>query len=195
MITGNRDTVEFGHISGGIFENITDDAHGSCRRIDIGITNHEFFQNVVLDRTCHNWFVYALFFTSQDIEGQYRQHCAVHCHWYRHLIQRNAGEKNLHIQNGVNGNTGFTYVTDNARMIGVITAVSCKVKCDRQTFLPCRQVTAIESIWFFCSREACILTYCPGFGYIHRWIRPTQKWRDTCHIMQMFAVFIGIHII
>ena len=54
MITRNGDAVEFRHISRGIFKNIADDPHGSCRRIDVGVTNHEFFQNIILDRTGHN---------------------------------------------------------------------------------------------------------------------------------------------
>ena len=43
MVTGNGDTVELRHIVGGIFENITDDTHGHGRRINVSITNHEFF--------------------------------------------------------------------------------------------------------------------------------------------------------
>ena len=66
MVTGNGDTVELRHIVGGIFENITDDTHGHGRRINVSITNHELFQDIILDRACQNLLVYALFDTGTD---------------------------------------------------------------------------------------------------------------------------------
>ena len=64
MVARNGDTVELRHVLGCIRKDIADDAHGCSWRVNIGITYHELFQDIILDRTSHNLFINALFFTS-----------------------------------------------------------------------------------------------------------------------------------
>ena len=192
MVTGNGDTVELRHIVGGIFENITDDTHGHGRRINVSITNHELFQDIILDRACQNLLVYALFDTGTDEECQNRKNGAVHRHGYGHLVQRNACEEDIHIKHGADGYACFADVTDNTGVIRIIAAVGRKVKCDRQPFLACRQVSAVERIRFFSSGEPCVLAYRPRAEYIHRRVRSAQERRDTAHVIQVIALVIHI---
>ena len=117
MIAGNGNTVELRHIFGGIFKNITDNTHGHFWWVNISITHHEFLENIVLNSTSHNLFVYTLLLTGKNIESQNRQYRTVHGHRYRHLIQGNTAEQNTHIQNGVNSNTSLTYITQHTRII------------------------------------------------------------------------------
>jgi len=49
MVSADTDGVEFWHILRSIFKNIGNDAHGGLRWINIGIANHKFFQNIVLN--------------------------------------------------------------------------------------------------------------------------------------------------
>lgn len=51
MVSGNRDGIELRHVTGRVGKNITYDTHGKLRRIDVRITDHEFFQDIVLDRS------------------------------------------------------------------------------------------------------------------------------------------------
>ena len=192
MVTGNRDTVEFRHVFGGVFENITDNTHGHSRRINVGVTYHELFQNIVLNGTSHDGFINALFFTGYDEECQYRQYCAVHGHGYGHLIQRNTGEQDVHIEHGANRYACFTNVTNYTRVISVIAAVSRQVERDGQTFLACSQVTTIECVRFFRSGETCILTYSPRTENIHCRVWTTQERRNTAHKVQMVTFVIDI---
>ena len=192
MVTGNGDTVELRHIVGGIFENITDDTHGHGRRINVSITNHEFFQDIILDRACQNLLVYALFNAGTDEECQNRKNGAVHRHGYGHLIQRNACEKDIHIKHRADGYACFADVADNTGVIRIIAAVGRKVKCDRQPFLACRQVSAVERIRFFSSGEPCVLAYRPWAEYIHRGVRSAEERRDTAHEVQVVALVIHI---
>ena len=97
VVTGNGNGVELRHVVGGVFENVADDTHGHIRRIDVGVTNHEFLQNIVLNGTGHDLLIYALFFTGYDEEGQDRKYGAVHGHGYGHLVQGNTGEQDVHI--------------------------------------------------------------------------------------------------
>ena len=64
MVARNGDTVELRHVLRGVRKDIADDAHGRSWRVNIGITHHEFFQDIILDCTSHNLFINALFFTS-----------------------------------------------------------------------------------------------------------------------------------
>ena len=92
MVARNGDTIELRHVLGCIRKDITDNTHGRSWRVNIGITYHELFQNIILNCTSHNLFIYALFFTSQDVERHYWQYGAVHCHGYGHLIKRDTRE-------------------------------------------------------------------------------------------------------
>ena len=192
MVSGNGDTVELRHIFRCIFENITDNTHGHSRRINVGVTNHEFFQDIVLNRTGENLFIYALFESGGDEECQNRKYGTVHCHGNGHLVQRDTCEKNVHIEHGANGNACFTYVADNTGVIRIIAAVCREVECNGQPFLACCQVSAVKCVRFFCCGEPCILTYCPGTEYVHGGVRSAQERRDTAHKVQMVAAVIYI---
>ena len=54
MITRYRDTVELWSELCSICEDILDDAHRFCRRVDVRIADHIFLQNVILNSACHN---------------------------------------------------------------------------------------------------------------------------------------------
>ncbi len=190
MIAGNRNAVKLRHILRCESENIADNSHRRRRGINISVTNHELFQNIVLDSTSQNLLRNTLLFSSQNIESQNRQNSAVHGHRYGHLIQRNAREQDFHIQNGVYSNTGFANVAYNTLVIGVITTVGCQVKSNGQAFLTSSQVTTIESVGFLSSREASVLTNCPRTNNIHCGIGTTQVRSNTSHKFDLVAICI-----
>ena len=190
MVTRNGNTIKFRHILRCIGKDIPNDTHRDSRWINVRITHHEFFQNIILDSSGHNGFIYTLFFTSKDIERHNWQYSTIHGHGYGHLVKRNTGEQNFHIEDGVYRNAGLTNVTDNARMIRVIAPMCSQVKGDRQTFLTSCKVSTIECIGFFRSGETGVLTYCPRPSYIHRRIWSTKERRNTSHVIQMGHTFI-----
>ena len=191
MVTGNGNGVELRHVVGGVLENVADDTHGHIRRIDVGVTYHEFLQNIVLNGTGHDLLVYALFFTGYDEEGQDRKNGAVHGHGYGHLVQRDAGEQDVHVQHGANGYACFTNVAYYTGVIRVVAAMRRQVEGDRQTFLARCQVAAVESVGFFCGGETGVLTYRPGTEYVHGGVRPAQERRNAAHEIQMVAFFVN----
>ena len=68
MITGNRNGIKFRHFFCRISKNIRDDTHRRCRRINIRIAHHKFFQNIILNRTRQLFRRNALFFRSDNIK-------------------------------------------------------------------------------------------------------------------------------
>lgn len=130
MVTGNGNTVELRHVLGGIFENITNNTHGHGRRVNVGITNHEFLQDIILDGALQNLTVYALFDACTDEEGQDGENRTVHGHGYGHLVQRNTIKKDVHIQHGAHGHASLTDIADYAGIIGIVAAVGWKVECN-----------------------------------------------------------------
>ena len=161
VVTGDRDRVELRHLLRSIFENIGYDLHGECRRINISITHHEFFQDVILDSTCHFFQFSTLFQTGIDIECQNWKNSTIHSHGHRHLVQRNTIEKNLHILQWADRYTGLAHITYHTFMVRVVAAMCSQVEGYRQTFLSGSQITTVECIWFFSCRESGILTDCP----------------------------------
>ncbi len=153
---------------GSIFKNISHYFHREFRWIDIGITHHKFFQDIILDGTCHFFQFGTLLQTSIDVECQNRQYSTVHGHGHRHLIQRNAIEEHLHILYRTDGYTCFSHIAHYPFMVGIIAAVCCQVECNRQALLSGSQVTAIKSIGFLSGRKACVLPDSPRTHGIHR---------------------------
>ena len=192
VVAGNGNGVELRHVFGGVFENITDDTHGHSRRVNVGVTYHEFLQDIVLDGAGKDLLVYALFDTCGNEECQNRKYGAVHGHGYGHLVQRNAVEEDVHIEHGAYGYACFTNVADYAGVIRIVAAVGRKVECDGQTFLACCQVSLVESVGFFSGGEACVLTDGPWTEYVHGGVWSTEERRDTTHEVQMVAAVIYI---
>ena len=97
MITGNRNRIKLRHILGSILENISDNFHREFRRVNISITHHKLFQNIILNRTRQLVQSSPLFQTGNNIECQNREYRTVHSHRYRHFVQRNLVEQDFHI--------------------------------------------------------------------------------------------------
>ena len=188
VISGDADAVEFRHFARCIAEYIGNDAHGSFRRIDIGVTHHVFFEDVVLDGAIEQFWLHALFFRGNYVKGHDRDHCSIHGHGDAHLIQRDFVEENLHIQNAVHGHTGFAHITDYAGMIGIISTMRGQVKGNGKPFLPHRQVAAIKGVGFFRGGKARVLTDGPGTLHVHAGVRPSEIGGYPAHIIQMFQV-------
>ena len=195
VVAGDGNAVELRHVLGGILENITDDAHGHFRRINISIPHHKFLQNIVLDSTGHNLLIHTLFLAGQDVESQNRQHRTVHGHGYGHLVKRYAAEQDAHVQDGVNGNPCLAYIAQHPGIIRVIAPVGRQVKGDGQALLTGSQVAAVKGIGFLRRGKACILPYCPGTEHIHGRVRTSQAGRYAAGKIQMVHVIVFIVVI
>ena len=175
VIAGNRNRVKARHVLRGIADDVGHDAHRRFGRIYISVPHHEFFQDVVLQRAGQLLRRYTLFLGGDDVHRHDRQNGAVHRHRYRHLVERDAVEQDLHVFDGVDGNAGFTDIAHHSRMVGVVAAVSSQVESDRQALLTGGQILAIERVGFFGSGEARILTHRPGAAGIHRCTRAAHE--------------------
>ena len=196
MVAADADGVEFGHVFGAALEDVGNDFHGGQRGIYIGVANHEFFEDVVLDGATEFFHGDALLFGSNDIECQYGQYGAIHGHGNGHFVEGDVVEEYLHIEDRIYGNTCFSDIADDAFVVGVVAAMGSQIESDGQSFLPCRQIATIESIGFFGGGEACILANSPRLHDIHGGVRSTQKWREPCGIVEMFharEVVVGVN--
>ena len=146
VVTGDRNAVELRHVLRGVLEDVGDDLHRELRRIDVRVTYHKLLQNIVLYSTSHLFELGSLLQTSIDVEGEDREHSAVHGHRYGHLVQRNTCKQYLHILERADTYACFTYVTYHTHVIGIVATMCRQVKGYRQTFLTGSQVTTVERI-------------------------------------------------
>ncbi len=109
-------------------DDISDDSHARIRRVYIGVTDHEFFQNVVLYGAGELTLIHPLFLGGHHVAGKNRQYCTVHGHGNRNLIQWNTVKKNLHVFNRINSNPCLANIAGNSRMVRVITPVRRQIK-------------------------------------------------------------------
>ncbi len=65
---------------------------------------------------------------SDDIEGQNRQHGAVHGHGDGHFVQRDLVEQDLHVLDGADAHASLTHVAHDAFVVGVVATVCGQVE-------------------------------------------------------------------
>ena len=80
VVTGDGDRIELGHVLGSIFEDIGNNLHGECWRVDVSVAHHEFLQDIVLDGTGHFFQLGALLQSGVNVEGHNRKNGTVHGH-------------------------------------------------------------------------------------------------------------------
>ena len=109
----------------------------------------------------------ALFFGCQDVAGHDRQNRAVHSHGNRHLIQGNLIEKDFHILNRIDGNTGLADIAHHPGMIRVISPVGREIKGHRKSGLIGRHILSVKFIGLFGRGKTGVLTDGSGPSRIH----------------------------
>ena len=174
-----------GMCRGGVLEDVRNDAHRRRRRIDVRIAHHELFEDVVLDGARELFRIDALLFRRNDVERENGQHGSVHRHRNAHLVERDAVEKDAHVLDGVDGDTGHADIARNAWVVGVVSAVGGQVEGDRQSLLPSGEVPAIECVALLGSREARVLPNGPRPTHVHRGIRAAQERRQPRHRLEV----------
>ena len=195
MIARNRNGVELRHVLGAIGNDIANDAHARNRWINVGITHHKFFQNVVLNRSRKRFRTDALLFRSHDIARKHRQYRSVHRHGYRYFVQRNAVEQDLHILNRIDSNTRLAHITCYSWVIGVVSSVGCEIKGNRDTLATRRQCLAIEGITLFRRRKPGILTNSPPPTSVHSRLRSSNigtEPRHSVRVRKLSRVLSGV---
>ena len=170
VVVGDRNRVEPRRFRASEREDVGDDPHRRLRWIDLGVADHELFENVVLDGPVKLLRPDALLLGGDDIQRKNRQHAAVHRHRDADLDKRDVIEQPAHIENGIDCHASHSDVTLNAR-VRVVATVGREVEGDRQALLPGKQVAAVEGIRIRGSREAGVcrivhgwLTYIVGYG-------------------------------
>ena len=181
--------LNFGILRRAVAEDIAHDPHRSLGRIDIGIADHELFQNVVLNGPAQLLRRNALFFRGDNIERHDGQHCAVHRHRHRHLIQRNLVEQDLHVEDRIDGHARLAHIPGHALVVGVVSAMRGKIERDRKPSLSRGQIAAIKRVGLFGGRESGILPNRPRLHHVHRAVRPAQIRRNSRGIVEMLEPF------
>ncbi len=179
VITGDRNAVELGHFAAGESDDVADDLHRGFGRVDVGVADREFFQNVVLDRARQSGALHPLLLPSDDVEGHDRKHRAVHRHADRHFIERDSVEQQFHVLDAVDRDPGLADVAGDSRMVRIVAAVGGEIEGDRQALLPGGEVAAVKGVGFLGGREAGILADGPRPPGEHRRIRPAGVGRDA----------------
>ena len=99
--------LNFGMFLRSELKNIGNDPHGRYGRINVGIPHHEFLQDIILDGPGSVLPSDSLLFGSNNIKCQDRKYRTVHGHGNRHFIQGDLVKQDLHVEDGIDGNTGF----------------------------------------------------------------------------------------
>ena len=138
VIATDADRIEFWHFTGSIFNNVGHDPHRWFGGVDIGVADHEFLEDIVLDGARQGGAWHALLLSRDNETGQHRDDRAIHRHRHRNFVERNAVEQNLHILDAVDCDPGFAHIALDSWVVTVITAVGGKIESDGHTLLAAR---------------------------------------------------------
>ena len=179
VVAGDRDRVEPPHPLGGEGDDVGHDPHRRRRRVDERVADHELLEDVVLDGPGELLGLHALLLRGHDVEGQHRQHRAVHGHRDGHLVERDAVEQDPHVEDRVDGHPGHAHVPGHPGVVGVVAPVGGQVEGHRQAPLARGQVAAVEGVGLLRGGEPRVLADRPGPGHIHGGVRPPHERRQT----------------
>ena len=154
-------------------------------RIDVGVPHHVFLEDVVLDRAGELVERGALFEGGDDVEGEDGKHRAVHGHGDRDLVERDAVEEDLHVEDRVDGDTGLADIADDAFVVRVIAAVGGEVEGDGEALLSGGEVAAVEGVGFLGGGESGVLADGPRLEAIHRGVGAAQEGGDAGLVVQV----------
>ena len=174
VVAGDADAVELGHLFGGVGEDVADDADGGVGGVDVGVADHELFEDVVLDGAGELVVLDALLFAGDDEVGKDGQDGAVHGHGDGHLVEGDTVEEDVHVGHGVDGDPGLAHITDDALVVGIVTAMGGEIEGDGEPHLPGGEVAAVEGVALFGGGEPGVLTDGPGLGDIHAGVRAPE---------------------
>ena len=122
---------------------------------------------------------HALLLGRHDVERQDRQHGAVHGHRHAHLVERDAREQRLHVEDRVDRDAGHADIARDPRVVAVVAAMGGEIEGDRQALLPGGKIAPVEGVAVLGRGEAGILPDRPGLGRVHGGIGPAHEWRQT----------------
>jgi hypothetical protein len=186
VVAGDRDRVEARHLLRGVFDDVGDDPHRGLGRVDVGVADHELFEDIVLDGAAEARPRDALLLAGRDEHGEDRQHRAVHRHRHRHLVERDLIEQDPHVLDRIDRHARLADVAGDARMVGIVAAVGRKVEGDRQPLLPAGERLAVERVRVLGGREAGILADRPRALRVHRRARAAGERREAGQRADMF---------
>ena len=179
MIARNADAVELGHVFRGVFDDVGNDPHAWRRRVDIGVADHEFLENVVLDGAVELVLRDAGFFGGDDVEGEAGQDGAVHRHRHAHLVERDAIEQDLHVLDRIDRHAGLADIARHARMVAVIAAMGGEIESDAQPLLSGGKVAAVKGVRGFGGRKTGVLADRPRAAGIHAGAHAAREGRKA----------------
>lgn len=182
-------------VAGCVLEDIRDDLHGRRRRINVCVPHHELFQDVILNGSGKLFLFYALLFGCYDVEGENRDNGSVHGHGNRHFVQRDLVKQDFHVQHGINGYSGFSYVANHAFVIRIVAAMRGKVECNGQSFLAGCEVPAVKCVRFFGCGKPGVLANGPRANGIHGAIRPAKERSFSADKSEVFGRFHRFRIV
>ncbi len=185
VIAGDRDRVEARHLLRGIAEDVGDDPHRWFGGVDIGVADHELFEDVVLDGSRELLRGDALFFRGDDIERHHRQHRAVHGHGDADLVEGDPVEEDPHVLDRVDGDPGHADIAPDPRVVGVVAAVGGEIEGDGEALLTGRQIAPVEGVGILGGGEAGVLPDGPRPGGVHGGVGATVKRRQTRQVVDV----------
>jgi len=94
------------------------------------------------------------------VEGERRRTDGWMDGWMGYFVKGNVGEQSFHVLDTADWDTSHSHVPHHTLVITVISPVCCKIKRNRQSLLPCRQVLLVKLVGFFGGGKTCILSDC-----------------------------------
>ncbi len=167
MVAADADGVPLGNVIFAEGEDIRYDSHGFLGGKDIGSPSHVFLEDLVLGSPPDGLQFYPLFFSHGDIHGQEDGRRRIDGHRSGDPVQGNAVKHGLHVHQGVDSYTYFSYLSRAQGMIGIVADLGWKVEGHTETRLTMIQEISVALVGLLRSGKAGVLPHGPEPAPIH----------------------------
>ena len=168
VVTGDGDRVPLRHVLRAILEDVRDEAHGRTRREDVRAACCILLEDIILDRAAQLVSRNALLFRDSDVHSEQDGCRRIDRHGRRDLAEIDLVEEDLHIGEGVDGDTDLADLSLGNRIIGVIADLRRQVERAGKTRSAVFDQHAIALVRLLCRGEACVHAHRPETAAVHR---------------------------
>ena len=175
VVAADRDRVPVRDPLGAVREQVRRQPHRGPRREDVVPARDVLLEDVVLDGAAERSRRHALLLGDELVEEEQERRRRVDRHRGRDLVERDSGQQDLHVGDGVDRHARAADLAEGARVVGVVAELGRQVERDREAGLAAIEEVAVARVRLLRGGEAGVLPDRPRPPAVHVRVRPASE--------------------
>ena len=167
VIAADRDGIEARDVQRRVLDGVSHEPHGLPRWVDVLLLGHEFFEDVVLNRSRKRFPSGTLLLRDNEVHRPENRRRGRNRHGRRHISERDSVEQLLHVGKRRNGDAALSDLAFGHRVIAVVTHQCRQIEGHRKAGLPLVEEKTKPPVRLFRSPVASELPHRPQTLAVH----------------------------